>query len=98
MRMLILFILALPAASAATPPSRQAMPLAKAAQDKCAADPSLRMARRPGNRPGVTRLGDEPPAALALTVYRTVGGCHTPAILREGIGFTPEERVEPPSP
>jgi hypothetical protein len=47
------------------------------------------MARRPGRPATVTRLGEEPDAALALTVYREVGGCHEPAIVREGIGYTP---------
>jgi hypothetical protein len=44
------------------------------------------MADRPAKAARASRLGDEPSAALALTVYREVGGCPDPAILRTGIG------------
>jgi hypothetical protein len=60
-----------------------------AAQGDCLASPGLRTARRPGKPATVSRLGDEPAAASALAVYRHVGSCQTPAILREGIGYRP---------
>lgn len=34
----------------------------------------------------VRRLGEMPPAAHVLTVYRAVDGCPTPVVLRRGIG------------
>jgi hypothetical protein len=47
------------------------------------------MANRPAKAARVTRLGDEPSAALALTVHREIGGCPEPAIVRTGIGARP---------
>ena len=37
----------------------------------------------------MSRLGEEPSAALALAVHREVGGCPDPAIVRTGIGDLP---------
>ncbi len=89
MRLLVLALLCLPAASSAAPrPTAPAPQSPLAAQRDCPPDPSLRMARRPGRPAAVNRLGDEPSAASALAVYRHVNGCQTPAILREGIGYT----------
>ena len=90
MRLLLLAALCLPAASTAAPqPASRPDPAVAFHRSDCPSNPSLQTARRPGKAATVTRLGDEPPAALALTVYRHVGGCQTPAILREGIGYTP---------
>ncbi len=36
--------------------------------------------------PRSNKLGELPPANLALAVYREVGGCQTPVIVRYGIG------------
>jgi hypothetical protein len=95
MRLILAALLCLPAASSAAPqpaPGPIRTPLGAARSD-CPSDPSLRMARRPGRSATVTRLGEEPDAVLALTVYREVGGCHEPAIVREGIGYTPGHPV-----
>src|SRR5688572_6074313 len=91
MRLLLLAVLCLPATSSATPqPTGGSIQRASgAARTECAPDARLRTIQRPEKPATVKRLGDEPPAALALTVYQHVGGCHTPAILREGIGYTP---------
>ena len=90
MRLLVLALLCLPAVSSAEPlPIVPAPQSPLAAQPDCPTDPSLRRARRPGRPVIVNRLGDEPTAAAILAVYRHVGGCQTPAILREGIGYTP---------
>jgi hypothetical protein len=91
MRLIFAALLCLPAVSSAAPqqPTNPMRTPAEAARSDCPSDPSLRMARRPGKPAKVTRLGDEPSASLALTVYRQVDGCHEPAILREGIGYTP---------
>jgi hypothetical protein len=88
MRLLLLIILALPAASAAMPAPADIR--AGTASVRCPPGSGLRMAARPARGAAVRRLGDEPPAALVLTVWREVGGCPTPAVLREGIGAGPE--------
>lgn len=89
MRLFVLAALCLPAVSSASP-----QPAADTAQplltrSDCPADPRLRTVQRSQGSATVNRLGDEPTAALALTVYRQVGGCQVPAIVREGIGYTP---------
>ena len=90
MRLLVLALLCLPAASSAAPRPTVPTPQSPlAAQGECPERPSLRTARRPGKQATVNRLGDEPSAASALAVYRQMGGCQTPAILRDGIGYTP---------
>ena len=82
MRLLLLFAFVLPSASAAAPaPDARSI----VSTPRNCAKPGLRMAKR-GQGARVTRLGDEPPAMLAFTVYREVGGCPEPAVLVEGIG------------
>ena len=96
MRLLILALLCLPAALSAAPRAVVPAPQSPlAAQRDCPADPSLRTARRPDKSARVNRLGDEPAAASALAVYRHVGGCQVPAILREGIGYAPGRAPAP---
>lgn len=85
MRFLLLLALALPSASMAAP-SPQTNPDARTSSNDCRAHSRLRMADRPARPARVTRLGEEPPAALALTVHREVGGCAEPAIIQTGIG------------
>ena len=95
MRLFVLAALCLPAISSAAPqpaPDR-AQPLLGSRD--CPADAKLRTAQRPPGPATVNRLGDEPTAAVALAVYRHVGGCQTPAILREGIGYTPGRAPAP---
>ena len=95
MRLLVLAALCLPAVTSAAPrPVAPAPQSPLESRSDCPAEPSLRMARR-GKPATVNRLGDEPAAASALAVYRHVGGCQTPAILREGIGFTPGSAPAP---
>ena len=86
MRLLLLLALALPSASAASPPPGRSAPQAAARAPDCRANLRLRMADRPGKPATVNRLGEEPPAAAILAVYREVGGCPEPAILRVGLG------------
>ena len=85
MRLLLLLALALPSASAAAPSRTGDPAVAPSQSSDCRAHSRLRMADRPAKAARATRLGDEPSAALALTVYREVGGCPDPAILRTGI-------------
>ena len=88
MRLFGLAALCLSAVASAAP--RPVAPVPQSpleSRSDCPADPSLRMARR-GKPATVNRLGDEPAAASELAVYRHVGGCQTPAILREDIGYT----------
>jgi hypothetical protein len=95
MRLFVLAALCLPAISSAAPqpaPER-AQPLLGSRD--CPPDARLRTAQRPAGQATVNRLGDEPTAAAALAVYRHVGGCQTPAIIREGIGFTPDKAPSP---
>ena len=89
MRLLVLLALVLPSASVAAPAQRPGPAATVAASNDCRDYSRLRMAGRPGTAARVTPLGDEPAAALALTVYREVGGCPDPAILRTGIGPAP---------
>ncbi len=89
MRLLMLLALVLPSASFAAPAPRAGPDATVAASTDCRDYSRLRMAGRPGKAARVTPLGDEPAAALALTVYREVGGCPDPAILRTGIGYRP---------
>jgi hypothetical protein len=87
MRLLFLLALALPSASAASPPPRQeGRPQAAVAAPDCRSNLRLRTAQRPGKPAKLNRLGDEPPAAVVLTVYREVGGCPEPAVVYEGLG------------
>jgi hypothetical protein len=86
MRLLLLLALALPSASAALPGPNAARPQASPRAPDCRADLRLRSARRPGKAAKLTPLGEEPPAAIILTVYREVGGCLEPAIVRTGLG------------
>jgi hypothetical protein len=86
MRLLLLLAMALPAASAAAPPPQRDRAAVATASTDCRDHSRLRMADRPARAARVTRLGEEPTAALALTVYRVVGGCPEPAIIRTGIG------------
>jgi hypothetical protein len=96
MRLLLLAILALPAASAAMPaPVR---PLTVNAAHPCPPAPGLRMAGREARGFAVRRLGDEPPGTLVLTVWREIGGCPAPAVLREGIGSGPARSPSRPHP
>ena len=95
MRLFVLAALCLPAISSAAPQPApdQVQPLV--ASRDCPADPRLRTAQRPAGPATVNRLGDEPTAAAALAVYRQIGGCQTPAIIREGIGYMPGKAVTP---
>ena len=95
MRLFVLAALCLPAVSSAAPqPSPDPAQPLLASRD-CPADARLRTAQRPTGPATVNRLGDEPTAAAALAVYRQVGGCQIPAIVREGIGFTPGRAPAP---
>jgi hypothetical protein len=86
MRLLLLLALALPSASAALPASGASRPQASTRAPDCRADLRLRSAQRRGGPAKLTPLGEEPSAAIILTVYREVGGCPEPAIVRTGLG------------
>ncbi|MFD1788131.1 hypothetical protein ACFSC3_11160 [Sphingomonas floccifaciens] len=47
---------------------------------------------RGAKAPNSMKLGDQPPAAQVLTVFRRdASGCPKPVVLREGIGANPEK-------
>ena len=43
-------------------------------------------AMRRGKRPGAQKLNELPAADLYKTVYRRIGGCEVPIIVRYGVG------------
>jgi hypothetical protein len=54
------------------------------APDKCLTiEPEMAVAAERGA--GFKRLGDLPPAAHVLSVFRKIDGCVTPVVLRNGI-------------
>jgi hypothetical protein len=68
--------------------------LAMASSPPAATDPSSCQERfgvfasAQGGEPQFQKLGDLPPAALFLTVFRKTDGCITPVVVRTGIGAT----------
>lgn len=48
--------------------------------------PSATLVADKAAKPGVRKLGELPPAAQILTVYRTVDKCPVPVVLRNGVG------------
>jgi hypothetical protein len=60
-------------------------PNAAAAAPRCM-PPGVVMAKAAPKRPGLHRLNEEPPAAELLAVFREVGGCPVPAVVRTSVG------------
>ncbi|HEX8263517.1 MAG TPA: hypothetical protein VF547_11640 [Allosphingosinicella sp.] len=83
MRLALVALLALPAASAAEAPLR---PTPAAATPICRDDLRVRDARSPeARRP--RRLGELPPGDLTLTVVNRAGDCIEPVVVRQGYGL-----------
>ncbi|MEA3001623.1 MAG: hypothetical protein QOH81_411 [Sphingomonadales bacterium] len=76
---MMLFLLAALAAAPA------AAPAAKPAAPRHCRVPAVTWAKGRPAGAAVRRLGEEPPASHYLAVWRVVGGCPEPAVLRTGI-------------
>ncbi|MDB5692765.1 MAG: hypothetical protein JWO81_1828 [Alphaproteobacteria bacterium] len=76
---MMLFLIAALAAAPAAPAPKASAPL------HCL-PPTVSYAKGAASAHSVRRLGEEPPASHYLAVWRVVGGCSEPAVVRTGIG------------
>ena len=91
MRLLILAAaLALPASAASAPAPAGGMPVINpgpSAADECPPTSRFHAARRAGaERPEARKLTDLPAADMYMSVYRRIGRCEAPIIVRYGLG------------
>jgi hypothetical protein len=82
---LVALLLALPAASAAGAPTPSSAPNAVVGSRLCVDPFKLRPVRK-APRVEARKLGELPPADLALAVVDRVGGCIEPRVVRQRIG------------